>query len=75
MKKTLVGVNTLTSINPMAYNSHCQEWYRIGKDFPNEEIVQFLGYLPCPYSIKDIHDTTENEFLKKSYINQLNLNG
>ena len=44
MKKTLVGVNTLTSINPMAYNSHCQEWYRIGKDFPNEEIALWTPY-------------------------------
>lgn len=44
MKKTLVGVNTLTSINPMAYNSHCQEWYRIGIDFPKEEMALWTPY-------------------------------
>lgn len=33
--KIMVGVNTLTSIDSLAYSNHCQFWYRLGKNHPD----------------------------------------
>lgn len=34
--KIMVGVNTLTQMDQLAYTNHCQFWYHLGKDFPND---------------------------------------
>lgn len=63
MSRTIVGVNTLTAINEMAYNSHCQEWYRMGKDFPTDE---FIFWTPRRTSI----DNMRNESVKVAIDNK-----
>ncbi len=35
--KTLIGVNTLTSIDQPVYANHCQFWYRLGKKYPEHD--------------------------------------
>lgn len=43
MKKTLVAVNVLTDVDNSVYLSHCQAWYRMGKNFPDDK---FMLYTP-----------------------------
>lgn len=31
----MVGVNTLTSVDRLAYSNHCQFWFRLGRSYPN----------------------------------------
>lgn len=48
MKKTLVAVNVLTDVDNSIYLSHCQMWYRMGKNFPDDK---FFLYTPHRTSI------------------------
>lgn len=45
MPKILIGVNTLTVVEQAVYLSHCNLWYRIGRDFPYPE-WKFIFYPP-----------------------------
>lgn len=44
MAKTLLAVNTLTSVNSQAYASHLNAAFRMGKDCPEDEFMLFNGY-------------------------------
>ena len=46
--KTLVGINNLISVDQLAYANHCQLWYRLGKENPDD---QFLFCNPRRMSI------------------------
>lgn len=46
--KIFVCVNTLTKIDSLAYSNHCQFWYRLGKEFPEDK---FIFYTPNRASI------------------------
>lgn len=48
MSKTLVGVNTLTSVDQYVYSNHCQFWYRLGKVCPDDK---FIFYTPARMTI------------------------
>lgn len=39
--RTLVAVNTLTQVHSLSYASHCQEWWRMAKHFPDDEFILF----------------------------------
>ena len=43
MSKIFVGCNALTSIQQEAYVSHCQNWYRWGKELSEYDLYE-LGY-------------------------------
>lgn len=47
MSKTLVCTNVLDSIKSQAYGSHCQEWFRLGRDTKDD----FVLFHPERYSI------------------------
>jgi hypothetical protein len=53
MSKTLVGVNTLTEVKGQAYSSHCQEWFRMGRDTDDT----FMLYNPIRTSIDNMRNT------------------
>lgn len=53
--KTLVGVNTLTSVDQLVYLSHCNFWTRTVKQFPNDE---FLFYTPHRMSVDNMRNAT-----------------
>jgi glycosyltransferase involved in cell wall biosynthesis len=44
MSKTLLAVNTLTSVASQAYASHINLAFRMGKDCPEDEFLLFNGY-------------------------------
>jgi len=35
--KVLIGINNLTSVQRMAYANHCQFWFRLGRQYPNDD--------------------------------------
>lgn len=39
MSKTLVCVNVLDNVNSQVYGSHCQEWFRLGRNTSDEFIL------------------------------------
>jgi len=47
MSKTLVCTNVLDSVKSIVYGSHCQEWFRLGRDTSDE----FILFHPERYSI------------------------
>ena len=51
--KTLVGVNTLTSVDQYVYLSHCQFWCRTVKQFPND---QFFFFAPHRTSVDNMRN-------------------
>lgn len=55
--KTLIGVNTLTSVDQLVYVSHCNFWTRTVKQFPKDE---FIFFAPPRMSI----DTMRNAAVK-----------
>lgn len=44
MKKTLVCVNVLNSVDNSVFLTHCQEWYKMGKDFAEDSFIFFTPY-------------------------------
>lgn len=48
IRKTLVCVNSLTEVDQSVYLTHCQMWYRMGKEFPEDK---FILYVPRRTSI------------------------
>lgn len=60
--KTLVMVNTLTSVDARAYGSHCQEWFRIGKQYSGEDEV-FIFHAPHRLSIDRARNLAVQEAL------------
>lgn len=56
MSKTLVCTNVLDSVKSQAYGSHCQEWFRLGRDTKDD----FVLFHPERYSI----DTARNQAAK-----------
>ena len=53
--KIMIGVNTLTQMDQIAYTNHCQFWYRLGKEFPD---VQFAFSNPRRASIDRMRNQT-----------------
>lgn len=53
--KTLVGVNTLTSVDQLVYLSHCNFWTRTVKQYPDDE---FLFYAPHRMSIDNMRNAS-----------------
>jgi hypothetical protein len=51
--KILIGTNVLTSVHHLAYASHCQFWYRLGKKHPE---VQFYFMPPGRMSIDNMRN-------------------
>lgn len=47
MSKTLVCTNVLSNVESLAYGSHCQEWYRMGRNTQDK----FILFHPDRYSI------------------------
>lgn len=60
-KLTIVGINTLSSVNSMVYSSHCKLWIEMKKEFPEDE---FLLYTPQRMSI----DNMRNEVAKLALV-------
>lgn len=60
--KTLIGVNTLTSIDNSVYLTHCQFWYRLGKEFPDEK---FIFYAPHRLSIDNMRNNAAKVALEQ----------
>lgn len=54
MKKILIGCNILTSIDGIAYPSHCQNWYNWGRYLTD---YTFLFYSPRRSSIDNMRNT------------------
>jgi glycosyltransferase involved in cell wall biosynthesis len=42
--RTLVGVNTLTSVDQVVYLSHCNFWTKTVKQYPDDEFVFYAPY-------------------------------
>jgi hypothetical protein len=55
--KTLIGVNTLTEVDSSVYLSHCQMWYRLGKEYPDDK---FIFYTPHRLSIDNMRNGAVN---------------
>ena len=55
MKKILIGCNILTSIDGIAYPSHCQNWYNWGRYLTDYD---FLFYAPRRSSIDNMRNTS-----------------
>jgi hypothetical protein len=51
--KILIGTNVLTSVHHLAYSSHCQFWYRLGKKHPD---IQFYFMPPSRMSIDNMRN-------------------
>lgn len=51
--KTLVGINTLTSVGRPAYSNHCQIWYRLGRMTQD----QFMMFHPHRMSIDGMRNS------------------
>lgn len=62
MSKILVGVNTLTSVNQYAYANHCQFWYRLGRNYLED---QFLFFTPPRMSIDRMRNTAAKVALEQ----------
>lgn len=56
MSKTLVCTNVLDSVKSQVYGSHCQEWFRLGRDTKDD----FILFHPERYSI----DNARNQAAK-----------
>ena len=63
MSKIFVGCNALTSIQQEAYVSHCQNWYRWGKELSEYD---FIFYCPKRSAI----DTMRNESVKLALLDE-----
>lgn len=62
--KIMVGVNTLTSIDQIAYTNHCQFWFRLGRNHPD---IDFCLSAPRRFSVDRMRNQTamlalENDF-------------
>lgn len=53
--KTLVGVNTLTSVDQLVYLSHCNFWTKTIKQFPEDE---FLFFTPHRMSVDNMRNAS-----------------
>lgn len=52
--KVLVGCNVLTQIDSAAYLSHCQMWFRMGRQFNKDD--KFIYYCPRRTSIDNMRN-------------------
>ena len=64
MSKTLIGINTLTTIRQAVYANHCQFWFRLAKQFPNDE---FGFYTPDRSSIDRMRNNTAVVAMEKDF--------
>lgn len=64
MTKTLIGVNTLSSVDSQVYSNHCQFWFRLAKQFPNDE---FAFFTPARASIDRMRNTAARVALENEY--------
>ncbi len=55
MKKILVAINTLTSIDQPVYANHCQMWFRLGRNMPD---CEFGFFTPRRSSIDRMRNQT-----------------
>jgi glycosyltransferase involved in cell wall biosynthesis len=44
VKRVLVGINALTAVNNFCYASHKQEMFRIGRNYPEMELIDFTSH-------------------------------
>jgi len=51
--KTLIGVNTLTSVDQLVYLSHCNFWTKTVKQYPKDE---FLFFAPHRMSVDNMRN-------------------
>lgn len=64
MIKIFVGVNTLSSVDRLAYSNHCQFWYRLGRDYPD---CQFAFNTPPRMSIDRMRNQTAQVALQNNF--------
>lgn len=53
--KIVIGVNTLTAIDRIAYSNHCQLWFRLGRNHPE---IDFIFNAPHRMSIDRMRNMT-----------------
>lgn len=53
--KIIVGVNTLTSVDTLAYSNHCQMWFRFGRGYQD---IDFILNHPRRMSIDNMRNMT-----------------
>jgi hypothetical protein len=58
----VVGCNTLTQLDSLAYPSHCQLWYHLGRDHPE---CKFFFHAPRRFPIDKMRNTTAQIALEK----------
>jgi hypothetical protein len=62
--KTLIGINTLSTIDSQVYSNHCQFWFRLAKQFPED---QFALFTPARASIDRMRNTSAKVALENNY--------
>lgn len=60
----MIGVNTLTQVDQLAYVNHCQFWYRLGKNHPD---IEFALSCPRRASIDRMRNQTAQATLENNF--------
>ncbi len=62
--KIMVGTNTLTQVDQLAYVNHCNLWFRFGRDYPN---IDFGFSSPRRASIDRMRNQTAQAALENNF--------
>jgi hypothetical protein len=62
--RTLIGINTLTAVDSQVYSNHCQFWFRLAKQFPDDTFALFT---PARASIDRMRNISARVALENDY--------